>query len=84
MRSPCQAKTKPTFFLQRWQDAAPTAASAARRGRIVHAIQALPDEKRFGISHYAKSLCGKTHDARSAGWSNHLSAHARYWYPDEF
>jgi hypothetical protein len=42
-------------------------------GRVVHAVQASPDEKIFGIDSYAKSLCGKTHGARSAGWSHDSS-----------
>jgi len=39
-------------------------------GRIVHAVQASPSEVQFGINAYARSLCGKTHGARSAGWSH--------------
>ena len=33
-----------------------------------------PQELRTGIKFYAKSLCGKPHGARSAGW-----AHSREW-----
>lgn len=39
------------------------------RGAVVHAVPASPEELRFGINDYAKALCGKTHGARSAGWS---------------
>lgn len=42
-------------------------------GRVVQSVQASPDEKMFGINHYARSLCGKTHGARSAGWSHDSS-----------
>lgn len=38
-------------------------------GRVVHAVLCSDGELRFGIDSYARSLCGKTHGARSAGWS---------------
>jgi len=37
-------------------------------GRVVHAVMCADRELRFGIDSYARSLCGKTHGARSAGW----------------
>ena len=40
------------------------------RGAVVHAVPASPRELQFGINAYAKALCGKTHGARSAGWSH--------------
>ena len=36
------------------------------RGQVIHL---LPSEDGFNIAYYARSLCGKTHGARSAGWS---------------
>lgn len=39
------------------------------RGSIVHLLEASEFEAQFGIRYYARSLCGKTHGARSAGWS---------------
>ena len=37
------------------------------QGRVVHAVPANQDGT--DIAYYARSLCGKTHGARSAGWS---------------
>jgi hypothetical protein len=39
-------------------------------GSVVHAVPATEQERVTGIRHYARSLCGKTHGARSAGWSH--------------
>jgi hypothetical protein len=36
------------------------------QGRVVHAVPA--DATGKNIAYYARSLCGKTHGARSAGW----------------
>lgn len=38
------------------------------QGRVVHAVPA-SQHKPDDIGAYARSLCGKTHGARSAGWS---------------
>lgn len=43
-------------------------------GRVVHAVMASEKEQRLGINAYARSLCGKTHGPRSAGWSSNLEA----------
>lgn len=43
-------------------------------GRVFHAVPASAHERSFGISAYARSLCGKTHGARSAGWSHDTHA----------
>lgn len=37
------------------------------QGRVVHAVPAM-QHKPDDIACYARSLCGKTHGARSAGW----------------
>lgn len=42
-------------------------------GSVVHAVLVSPQELISGIKYYASSLCGKTHGARSAGWSHDLS-----------
>lgn len=41
-------------------------------GVVVHAVECAPDDLRFGIPAYTRSLCGKTHGARSAGWCERL------------
>ena len=38
-------------------------------GVIVHIVNVSEKEMNFGITAYSRSLCGKTHGARSAGWS---------------
>ena len=45
-------------------------ANGAERGSgvVVHAVECAPDDLRFGIPAFTRSLCGKTHGARSAGW----------------
>lgn len=37
------------------------------QGRVVHAVPT--NERGNDINHYARSLCNKTHGARSSGWS---------------
>ena len=44
------------------------------KGSVVHAVRCAKDELRFGIRAYAHALCGKTHGARSAGWSQQTGA----------
>lgn len=39
------------------------------QGRVIHA---LPSTDGRNVATYARSLCGKTHGARSAGWSLRL------------
>jgi len=44
------------------------------RGAVVHAVPCSEREQQFGINAYARALCGKTHGARSAGWSSRPGA----------
>lgn len=45
------------------------------QGVVVHAVECSEQELRFGIRAYARSLCGKTHGARSAGWTHRQDLH---------
>lgn len=40
------------------------------QGSVIHAVQIPEGQKEIGF--YARSLCGKTHGARSAGWSGRI------------
>jgi hypothetical protein len=39
------------------------------KGAVIHSVEITDRELEMGISDYRLSLCGKTHGARSAGWS---------------
>jgi hypothetical protein len=40
------------------------------QGQVVHGVMCGEREVKSGINFYARSLCDKTHGARSAGWAN--------------
>lgn len=40
------------------------------QGVVVHALRCSEQELRVGIRYCATALCGKTHGARSAGWTD--------------
>jgi hypothetical protein len=39
------------------------------KGEVIHSVEVTTHELEMGIDSYRLSLCGKTHGARSAGWS---------------
>lgn len=51
--------------------AAILAGARTRYGKMtVHAVMVTEAELQHGIEYYARSLCNKTHGARSAGWAH--------------
>ena len=48
--------------------------SSSSQGAAVHVVMGTERERRFGIRYAARSLCGKTHGARSAGWATAFGA----------
>lgn len=55
--------------------AAILAGARTRYGKMtVHAVMVTEAELQHGIEYYARSLCNKTHGARSAGWAHFRGA----------